>query len=121
MKPSTTVLLLALSVAGCTEARTEVVVVVNKYGITIGRDVDGLSLIVKTHASDVDPVFSLADHPLCPDDSPEQPGCWSLPVTATLVPGPEDPDDPVVVQVLGLRSGVQVIGDQATFHFLRAT
>jgi hypothetical protein len=104
--------------AGCTEARTEVIVVVNKYGITIGKDVDGLQLIVK-NAPALDPIYDSGKHPLCPDDSPPMTGCWTLPVTATLVPGPGNPNDKVYVQVLGLRGGAQVIGDAASFEFLK--
>jgi hypothetical protein len=103
---------------GCTEPRTEVIVVVNKYGITIGKDVDGLQLIVK-NGTGLDPIYESDKHPLCPDNAAPMPGCWTLPVTATLVPGPSNPNDKVYVQVLGLRGGAQVIGDEASFEFLK--
>jgi hypothetical protein len=108
-----------VAAAGCTEARTEVVVVIHSYGLTIGRDLDGLQIIVKNNpaSDDSTAVFGTDKHPLC--DETAKPACWTLPVTATLVPGPDRPNDLVVVKVLGLRGGQTVIGDQASFHFLK--
>jgi hypothetical protein len=111
--------LLVLLALGCTEPATQVLVVVHSYGLKIGPggDVDGLRIVVKndSNAPDDNAPFN-KDNPLCGDLS--QPACWTLPVTATLVPGPDRPNDLVVVKVLGLRNGAQVIGDQASFRFL---
>jgi hypothetical protein len=108
---------LLLSMSGCSERATEVIVVVNKYGITVGpgNDVEEVQIIVRNDPKAL-PIYSTDRLPLCP--GLKQSGCWTTPVTATLVPGPHNMDAPVVVQVYGLRNGQPVIGDQATFQFL---
>src|SRR5262249_30200288 len=44
-----------------------------------------------------------------------------LPITALIVPGPQRPDQIVLVQVDALREGRVVISDAATFTFLPHT
>jgi hypothetical protein len=114
-------LLFATLLAGCTEPATQVLVIVHSYGLQIGPglDIDGLRIVVKNDKGDSAAASFDKTNPLC-GDSPV-PACWTLPVTATLVPGPDRPNDVVVVQVLGQRNGTKVIGDQASFHFLKNT
>ena len=70
MKPF---LALLLVLGGCTEAVTEMVVVVNKYGLTIGRDVDALVIVVRAHPTDPDPIFSAPTITCCVPRSGDQP------------------------------------------------
>jgi hypothetical protein len=109
-------LLFAALLGGCVDPRTEVVVVVNTEGLTIGTDIDALHLVVRDPSDSGPPRFERMRLKLC--GSGETSGCFPLPLVLTLVPGPEQPHDTVLVDVYGLRRDEQVIGDAATFQFL---
>jgi hypothetical protein len=106
----------ALVAAGCHKARTEAVVVVSSGGIRVPDDVSQVRLLVSDRAPvGDDTVF---DHviPLC--DPSISAGCYQLPLSAVLIPGPKQPDDSVRIEVDGLsRDGSVVIADAALFTF----
>ncbi len=100
--------LLVLALAACNADVTEMVVVVGQHGLTIPGDIDKVRVLVfNTQASS-------PDLPLCSGDAT---GCITLPLVATLVPGPDHPHDVVTVQVTAFSRGQAVIADAASFVF----
>jgi len=101
--------LLLLVLAGCSSGVTETVLVVQNGGLAIPKDIDKVRVVVlNTQASS-------PDLPLCGGGTSS--GCLTLPLVATLVPGPDHPGDVVTVQVTAFSHGQVVIADSASFVF----
>jgi hypothetical protein len=101
--------LVLMALGACTTSVTEVVLVVQNRGLTIPRDIDKVRVVVlNTQAGS-------PDLPLCTGGSTS--GCLTLPLVATLVPGPDHPSDVVTVQVTALSHGQVVIADASSFVF----
>jgi hypothetical protein len=101
--------LLILALAACSSPVTETVLVVENRGLAIPRDIDKVRVVVlNTQASS-------PNLPLC--TSANTTNCLTLPLVATLVPGPDHPDDVVTVQVTAFSQGQAVLADAASFVF----
>jgi hypothetical protein len=112
-------LVVALALAGgCTTPRTECVIVISTAGVRIPDDVTALHLTVSDHSpSGDDPLYD-APVPLCSGGLAS--GCYDLPVTAALYPGPQHGTDSVKVEVDAVNTaGTKVIADAALFTFAR--
>jgi len=118
MKRAAAFVVALAAVAGCESPRTEVVIVVDTAGLSVPRDLDALHVTVADKAVGGDSAtrFDSQALPLCHDGNGS---CYDFPITFTLVPGEQHPDDPVRVQVQALLGTAVVIRDAATFTFLR--
>ena len=106
-----------LLVGGCHASRTEMVVQVAVNGLSIPGDIDSLRLVVTDRGAET---WSLPQTPFCPagrSPTKSPPECLSLPLVATLFPGPKQPQDPVEVEVIAYAGASKVIDDAATFTF----
>jgi hypothetical protein len=101
---------LALLVAGLAacSAGTEMVVVVSAGDVAIPAQVDKVRLLVANTPA------GSPDLPLCAGAAAD---CLTLPLVATLIPGPDHPGDEVTVQVTAYLDGQPVIRDAASFVF----
>jgi hypothetical protein len=106
--------LVALLLAGC--SRTEVVVTVSNANLDIPNDVDTLAISVRDESDSERVVFGLSGgaQPICHAALTQ--GCITLPVSLTLFPGSQHPDDVVNVQVTASK-GAPRIDDLAEFRF----
>ncbi|HEY7954681.1 MAG TPA: hypothetical protein VII38_05275, partial [Polyangia bacterium] len=109
---------LVLSAIGCTDPRTEVVVVVSTKGVRVPDDVDSVAFTVTDLDAPEADQTRFNQTILLATGAP-QPGTFALPLTATLVPGSMRPNDRVRVQVDAVRNGKPVISDAAVFPFTR--
>lgn len=110
------VLALALSAVGCTDPRTEVVVVVSTKGVRIPDDVDSVGITVTDLDAPASSQLRFNQTVLLTAGTPS-PGTYGLPLTMTLVPGSMHPNDRVRVQVDAIRNSKPVISDAAVFPF----
>lgn len=111
-------LALAALAAGCTAARTEVVLVVSNGGVVIPGDVDQLQLRATDTTAGM-PVFDSPMLALCATDGSQVPLCKPLPIVLTLVPGQDHPDDAVRVEADALKNDATALSGSASFNFTR--
>ena len=83
-------------------------VVVSAGDVRVPDDVDKVRVVVENTMA------GSPDLPLCTGGAGD---CLSLPIVATLVPGPDHPTDLVTVNVTAYRQGQPVIRDAASFVF----
>jgi hypothetical protein len=93
--------------AAC-QSSTEMVVVVSAGDVVIPGDVDRVRVFV------TNTMGSSPDLPLCAGAGG---ACLTLPLVATLIPGPKSPGDEVTVQVIAYRNDQPVIREAASFVF----
>jgi hypothetical protein len=115
-------LLLASLLTACNAKRTEVLVFIHNSDLTIGQDVDQLTLVVRDRTDNNTIRFSLghgsdqtqSPQPLCHDQLTDN--CYNLPLSITLYPGSYR-EDVVEVAVTAYRGATALIVDVATFQF----
>ena len=118
MRAALLALALASALAGCSAARTELVLVVEQSGLALGTQIDGLRSDARDAAGvPMAPTNSTFDLLLCSNSNQEN--CHNFPITVTLVPGPDHLSDPVHVQVDALLNHNPKISESATFTFAR--
>jgi hypothetical protein len=118
VKRGAALLLAAMAAAaGCARARTEAVVSIDVYDITVGTDIDELQVQLSDDGPGAKaPNLFSADAPLCkPGDSG---ACYPLPLTLTVLPGPSQPDDVVRIDVQALLGGTEVLAEAQRFSFV---
>jgi hypothetical protein len=105
--------ILCLLVAGCSSDVTEMLVSVTSDGL----ELDGLELDVKDPLL-ADPASTLFSKSVtvCKGGAGHG-GCYELPISITLVPGPQHPDHPVRVEVGGIVGSDVVVREAAQFQF----
>jgi hypothetical protein len=111
---------LALALGGCTRPRTEAFVSIDVYGLTVGMELDELSIALSDDGpGEPTPGLFTAQAPLC---AAGQSGtCYDLPVSLTVLPGPSQPHDVVRLDVDALLGGVMVLADAVRFSFVDGT
>src|SRR5262245_45397530 len=114
-----TAALFALLCVGCTTPRTEAVVVISTSGLRIGLDLDAIRLSVSDLAPQGPETKFSETLPLCEAGQVDSPTdrCFTLPVTANLIPGAAGASDSVRVKVEALVNRNPVIADAAVFTF----
>jgi hypothetical protein len=108
---------LVATAAGCKKARTETVVVVQTAGVRIPDDVAQIRVVVADRAPAGDDVLFNDTVALCTPTL--RSGCYDLPLSAVLFPGPKrGVSDSVRVEIDALASdGRTVTADAALFTF----
>jgi len=102
--------------AGCKQARTEMVIVVQTEGVRVPDDVAQIRVLVADRETGGDAVVYDSTVPLCTPTLTT--GCYTLPLSAVLHPGAKQPNDPVRVQIDALsRGGTKVTSSAALFTF----
>jgi hypothetical protein len=101
--------------AGCTNPRTETVVIISTSGIRVPEQVNGLRIHIIDKAADHDDDLYDVKHRLCGPGQTE--GCLTLPVTMTLFPGSMRPHDSVRVQIDALFDDQANLSNAALFTF----
>ncbi len=107
MRRRLTLLCVVVGLGAC-RAGTETVVVVSAGDVAIPGQVDKVRIVV------TNTLAGTPDLPLCGGSVT---GCLSMPLVATLIPGPDHPSDPVTVEVTAYLRDQPVIRDAATFVF----
>ncbi len=107
---------------GCTNDRTQVRIAIFTEGVRVPDDVARIHLTVAdrepgaTDAGAVDDTVYNQEVALC--TSTPTPGCYDLPLSAVLFPGPKRAGDTVKVEVIAIGpQGLPVTSDAALFVF----
>ncbi len=112
--------------AGCSPG-TEVVVTINSDELVAPTDLQKLCITVTNPAVGPTPVYKSQDLAVCPPGRDSN--CFGFPISVTLTPGSERPEDTVRVEVLALPAGTScsapdamtkaVTSDASVFTFVK--
>jgi hypothetical protein len=112
--------LVLLACAGCSGTPTEALVAIWTRGLSVPDNLDQVRLLVADQSAAGNDVTHEQTLPLCPGNRSAS-GCFTLPITAVLIPGPTQADHRVLVQVDARLAGRTVIANATTFTFVPRT
>jgi hypothetical protein len=103
--------------AGCSAApATQLILDVDEIGLAIPGDIDQIRINAGTDKLEPSTYLSV---PVALCAALHTAGCLDLPVSVTLVPGRNRPNDVVRVEVVALRAGIARVADVVNFHFVQ--